>query len=134
MRHKDATPIPKEYYGTYPTTVQSWSIGPCPSPAGTLVVPAPGSTSDVEYTFGNQDSETVTPSWRGTDDSYISFTVTVGDYSVEFTADSWTTTPKNAWSGTCSTADNPRNVQSGNWNANKSMATKHAKKGKKKVA
>lgn len=105
-------PIASKFHGTYTISVSGWSGPSASNPGGTLVVPSPNNTDQVQYTISGASAVDVTPTFSSDN---ISFAVS----SNTFTASSWVS--GTGWSGTVSNPNNVSAVQSGNWNSNKQM-------------
>lgn len=105
-------PIPSKFHGNYTSSVSNMS----PNPSGTLVVPAPGSTDDVQYTVTGGTAQTVHCTINSSD--CITFSISFNNGSCDFSATSWGAT--GTWSGACwIPPNNP--PASGNWGANRGV-------------
>jgi hypothetical protein len=104
--------IPSKFHGNYSSSVTSIS----PNPSGSLVVPAPGSTNDVQYTVTGGTAQTVSCNIDSND--CITFSISFNGGSCDFSASSWGST--GTWSGSCRIPP-AAPPSSSNWGANKGV-------------
>jgi hypothetical protein len=106
--------IPSKCHGTYTSSVSNMT----PNPSGTLVVPSPNSSDQVQYTVTGGTAQSVSCSVDSND--RISFSISFNGGSCSFSASSWGTSPTSNWEGSCwIPPNNP--PSSSNWGAQKGV-------------